>query len=52
VGRLRADGELVGSAPGTPSARIVAIREKRARAAVQRVAECVEEALQARERRP
>ncbi|UHC17155.1 hypothetical protein LRS73_04365 [Methylobacterium currus] len=50
--RLRADGELVVSAPGTPPTRIVAVRAKRARAAAQRVAELVEEALQARERRP
>ena len=47
--RLRADGELVVSSPGTPPHRIVAIRTKRARAAGQRVAELVEEALQARD---
>ncbi len=44
--RLHADGALVVSSPGTPPHRIVAIRAKRAR-----VAELVEEALQARERR-
>ncbi len=49
--RLRADGALVVSAPGTPSTRIVALRPKRARAAAQRVAELVEDALQARDRR-
>ncbi|UYW24746.1 hypothetical protein OKC48_15840 [Methylorubrum extorquens] len=49
--RPRADGELVVSSPGTPPHRIVAIRAKRARAAGQRVAELVEEALQTRERR-
>lgn len=49
--RLRADGGLVVSAPGAPPTRIVAVRAKRARAAAQRVAEIVEEALQARERR-
>ncbi|MBK3396317.1 hypothetical protein [Methylobacterium ajmalii] len=43
--RLRADGALVVSAPGTSLTRIVAIREKRARAAAQKVAELVEEAL-------
>lgn len=48
--RLRADGTLVVSSPGTPTTRIVAVRAKRARAAGQRVAELVEEALQARER--
>ena len=47
--RLHADGELVVSSPGTPPTRIVAIREKRARAAGQRVAELVEEALQTRD---
>ena len=46
--RLHADGELVVSSPGTPPTRIVAIREKRARAAGQRVAELVAEALPAR----
>ena len=50
VVRLRADGALVVSAPGTPPHRIVANREKRARAAAQRVAELVEEALQVRDR--
>ncbi len=50
--RLRADGGLVVSAPGAPPTRIVAVRSKRARAAAQRVAELIEEALQARERRP
>lgn len=50
--RLRADGELVVSAPGAPPHRIVAVRAKRSRAAAQRVAELIEEALQARERRP
>lgn len=49
--RLRADGELVVSSPGTPPHRIVAVRAKRARAAGQRVAELVEEALAARESR-
>lgn len=49
--RLRAEGELVVSSPGTPRTRIVATRPKRARAAGQRVAELVEEALAARERR-
>ncbi|AWN36588.1 MULTISPECIES: hypothetical protein [Methylobacterium] len=49
--RLHADGELVVSSPGTPPHRIVAIRAKQACAAGQRVAELVEEALQARERR-
>lgn len=48
--RLHADGALVVSSPGTPPHRIVAIRAKRARAAGQRVAELVEEALAARER--
>ena len=48
--RLRADGALVVSAPGAPPTRIVAVRAKRARAAAQRVAELVEEALAARER--
>lgn len=48
--RLRADGALVVSAPGAPPTRIVAVRAKRARAAAQRVAEVIEEALQARER--
>lgn len=48
--RLRADGELVVFSPGTPPHRIVAIRAKLARAAGQRVAELVEEALAARER--
>ncbi|GJE74880.1 MULTISPECIES: hypothetical protein [Methylorubrum] len=47
--RLRAGGELVVSSPGTPPHRIVAIRAKRASAAGQRVAELVEEALQARD---
>jgi hypothetical protein len=50
--RLRADGALVVSAPGTPPTRIVAIRVKRARAAAQRVAELVEEALVERDRQP
>ena len=50
VVRLRADGALVVSAPGTPSTRIVALRPKLAGAAAQRVAELVEEALQARDR--
>ncbi len=50
--RLHADGAVVVSSPGTPPHRIVAVRAKRARAAGQRVAELVEEALQARERRP
>ncbi len=49
--RLRADGGLVVSAPGAPPTRIVAVRAKRSRAAAQRVAELIEEALQARERR-
>ncbi|BAQ49535.1 hypothetical protein [Methylobacterium aquaticum] len=48
--RLRADGALVVSTPGKPPTRIVALREKRAHAAAQRVAELVEEALQARDR--
>ncbi|ACB78382.1 hypothetical protein Mpop_0194 [Methylorubrum populi BJ001] len=47
--RLRGDGELVVSSPGTPPHRIVAVRAKRAQAAGQRVAELVEEALQARD---
>jgi hypothetical protein len=49
--RLRADGGLVVSAPGAPPTRIVAVRSKRAHAAAQRVAELIEEALRARERR-
>ncbi|QRE76917.1 hypothetical protein [Methylobacterium aquaticum] len=49
--RLRADGELVVSAPGAPPTRIVAVRAKRSRAAAQRVAELIEEAIVARERR-
>ena len=49
--RLRADGGLVVSAPGAPPTRIVAVRAKRSRAAAQRVAELIEEALHARERR-
>ncbi|MEE8629723.1 MULTISPECIES: hypothetical protein [Methylobacterium] len=48
--RLHADGELVVSAPGSPPHRIVAIREKLPWAAAQRVAELVNEALQARGR--
>ena len=48
--RLRADGDLVVSAPGAPPTRIVAVRAKRARAAAQRVAELIEEAIAARER--
>ncbi len=48
--RLRADGGLVVSAPGAPPTRIVAVRAKRSRAAAQRVAELIEEALQANER--
>jgi len=48
--RLRADGALVVSAPGTPPTRIVALRPKLAGAAAQRVAELVEEALVARDR--
>jgi hypothetical protein len=48
--RLRVDGELVVSAPGTPPHRIVAIRPKLAGATAQRVAELVEEALAARDR--
>ena len=47
--RLRADGGLVVSSPGMPPHRIVAVRAKRARAVGQRVAELVEEALQARD---
>lgn len=47
---LRADGGLVVSAPGAPPTRIVAVRAKRARAAGQRIAELVEEAIVARER--
>ncbi len=47
---LDSDGRLVVSAPGTPPHRIVALREKRAHAAAHRVAELVEEALQARDR--
>lgn len=47
---LRADGGLVVSAPGAPPTRIVAVRAKRARAAAQRVAELIEEAIVARER--
>ncbi len=50
VVRLRADGDLVVSAPGSSRTRIVASREKRAAAAGQRVAELVEEALQAMDR--
>ncbi|OHV16989.1 hypothetical protein BK022_08485 [Methylorubrum extorquens] len=49
--RVHVDGALVVSSPGTPRTRIVAAREKLARAAGQRVAELVEEALAARERR-
>jgi hypothetical protein len=49
--RLRADGGLVVSSPGAPTTRIVAVRAKRARAAAQRVAELIEEAIVARERR-
>jgi hypothetical protein len=48
--RIHPAGELVVSSPGTPTTRIVAVREKLARAAGQRVAELVEEALAARER--
>lgn len=48
--RLHADGALTVSSAGTPRTRIVATREKLARAAGQRVAELVEEALAARER--
>ncbi|KQO91649.1 protein of unknown function [Methylorubrum extorquens] len=47
--RLHANGDLVVAAPGDRM-RIVAAREKLASAAGQRVAELVEEALQARER--
>ena len=47
---LSPDGRLVVSAPGTPPTRIVALRAKRACAAAQRVAELVEDALQARDR--
>ena len=47
---LAADGRLVVSAPGAPPTRIVALRGKLAGAAAQRVAELVEEALQARDR--
>lgn len=47
---LDADGRLVVSAPGTPTTRIIALREKLAGAAGQRVAELVEEALQAKDR--
>ncbi|WP_411901503.1 hypothetical protein [Methylorubrum thiocyanatum] len=47
---LHADGAVVVSSAGTPRTRIVATRAKLARAAGQRVAELVEEALQARER--
>lgn len=48
--RLHADGALVVSSPGTPRTRIVATRAKLAKAAGQRVAELVEEALASRER--
>jgi hypothetical protein len=48
---LDPDGRLVVSSPGGQPHGIVAAREKRARAVGQRVAELVEEALQARERR-